>query len=116
MEFVALYGGQHLVGVSQRAVTTFYPVLCEKKNEIEVLIEEFFKDNVRLKFEYEDYTFDVYVTKDERVKLLDFNPWGLKTAVPFDYLDTSAGSGWDQFLRNADEELYQQTKSPEARA
>ncbi|KAI3702911.1 hypothetical protein L6452_28664 [Arctium lappa] len=36
---------------------------------------------------------------------------GLKTAVPYDYLDTSAGSGWDQFLRNADDELRRQTRS-----
>ncbi|TYH34645.1 hypothetical protein ES332_D13G140200v1 [Gossypium tomentosum] len=41
---------------------------------------------------------------------------GLKTAVPYDYLDVSAGSGWDQFLRNAGEELQRQTKSPEAGA
>ncbi|WVZ18386.1 hypothetical protein V8G54_005708 [Vigna mungo] len=33
---------------------------------------------------------------------------GLKAAVPFDYLDTIAGSGWEEFLRNADEELRQQ--------
>ncbi|KAL1826242.1 hypothetical protein ACET3Z_004654 [Daucus carota] len=33
---------------------------------------------------------------------------GLKTAVPYDYIDTSQGSGWDQFLRNADEERQQQ--------
>ncbi|KAK1407953.1 hypothetical protein QVD17_39581 [Tagetes erecta] len=36
---------------------------------------------------------------------------GLKTAVPYDYLDTSEGSGWDQFLRNANEELKRQTRS-----
>nr|XP_043629511.1 cell division cycle protein 123 homolog [Erigeron canadensis]XP_043629512.1 cell division cycle protein 123 homolog [Erigeron canadensis] len=36
---------------------------------------------------------------------------GLKTAVPYDYLDTSEGSGWDQFLKNADEELRRQTRS-----
>lgn len=36
---------------------------------------------------------------------------GLKTAVPYDYLDTSEGSGWDQFLRNAEEELRRQTLS-----
>ncbi|MCI07758.1 cell division cycle protein 123, partial [Trifolium medium] len=41
---------------------------------------------------------------------------GLKTAVPYDYLDTSSGSGWDQFLRNADEELRQQSRSTEAGA
>ncbi|KAG5552661.1 hypothetical protein RHGRI_010680 [Rhododendron griersonianum] len=103
---------------------------------------------LRLKFDLENYTFDVYVREDGRVKLLDFNPsgaftlpllftWeefgkdsedgntlefrmvesqcgvrpGLKTAVPYDYLDTSEGSGWDQFLRNAEEELRRQTLS-----
>ncbi|KAB1994972.1 hypothetical protein ERO13_D13G114400v2 [Gossypium hirsutum] len=153
MEFRCFVRGQKLVGISQREVTTFYPVLCEKKNDLEVLIEEFFNGIVRLKFESNDYTFDVYVTQDERVKVLDFNPWGaftlpllftweeleqkpregddldcrivesrcavqpgLKTAVPYDYLDVSAGSGWDQFLRNAGEELQRQTKSPEAGA
>ncbi|XVE67521.1 hypothetical protein DITRI_Ditri08aG0167600 [Diplodiscus trichospermus] len=153
MEFRCFVRGQQLVGVSQREVTTFYPVLSEKKNDLQVLIEEFFNDNVRLKFESEDYTFDVYVTKDERVKVLDFNPWGaftlpllftweeleqkprerdeldfrivesqcavrpgLKTAVPYDYLATSPGSGWDQFLSNADAELQQQMKFPEAGA
>ncbi|KAK2643033.1 hypothetical protein Ddye_024796 [Dipteronia dyeriana] len=150
MEFRCFVRGQSLVGISQREVTTYYPALLEKKNDLEVLMQEFFDNNVRQKFESENYTFDVYVTNDERVKILDFNPWGaftlpllfnweeleqneeangiefrivesqcavrpgLKTAVPYDYLDTSPGSGWDQFLRNADEELQQQIRSPEA--
>nr|GMD82008.1 cell division cycle protein 123 homolog [Ipomoea batatas] len=92
------------------------------------------------KFESKSYTFDIYVTMDHRIKLLDFNPWGaftlpllftweewedggneldfrivenqcgvrpgLKTAVPRDYLDTSPGSGWDEFLRKANGELH----------
>ncbi|KAK6917099.1 Cell division cycle protein 123 [Dillenia turbinata] len=136
MEFHCFVRCHILVGISQREVTGFYPALLEEKNDIKALIEEFFVDNVRLQFESENYTFDVYVTNDRRVKLLDFNPWGaftlplhfswdelegnsvvgdgvefrvlesqctvrpgLKTAVPFDYLDTSPGSGWDQFLR-----------------
>ncbi|OVA04214.1 hypothetical protein BVC80_271g12 [Macleaya cordata] len=108
-------------------------------------------DNVQQRFESENYIFDVYVTNDGRVKLIDFNPWGaftlpllftweeletgfgkngnsvhfkiienrcgvrpgLKTAVPYDYLDTSPGSSWDQFLRNVDEELRRHAKSPE---
>ncbi|KAH1062143.1 hypothetical protein AAZX31_02G245000 [Glycine max] len=90
----------------------------------------FFNNHVRAKFESENYAFDVCITKDERVKIVDSNPWGaftlsllftwdeldhihsegndvefrivedrcavrpgLKTAVPFDYLDTSPGSG-----------------------
>ena len=152
MEFRCFVWGQNLVGISQREVTTFYPVLLEKKSNIEWLIRQFYEDQVRLKFESENYTFDVYVMKDEWIKVLDFNPWGaftlpllftweeleqnteeegdqvdfrivesqcgvrpgMKTAVPFDYLDTSSGSGWDQFLRNADEELQQQIRSSEA--
>ena len=154
MEFRCFVRGQNLVGISQREVTTFYPILLEKKDILEMLILQFFEDNVRLKFESENYTFDVYVTKDERIKVLDFNPWGaftlpllfnweeleqntrkegnnvdfrivesqcgvrpgLKTAVPYDYLDTAPGSGWDQFLRNADEELQQQIRYSEAGA
>ncbi|KAI4297456.1 hypothetical protein L6164_037347 [Bauhinia variegata] len=153
MEFRCFVRNQKLVGISQREVTTFYPALLEKKNNLLLLMREFFNDNVRTRVESENYTFDAYITKDERVKVVDFNPWGastlpllfsweelennlseedhlefrivedccavrpgLKTAVPFDYLDTSPGSGWDQFLRNADEELQRQTRSPEAGA
>ncbi|KAJ7969062.1 Cell division cycle protein 123-like protein [Quillaja saponaria] len=151
MEFRCFVQGHKLVGISQRESTSFYPALLGKENDLRFLIYEFFKNNVRSKFESENYTFDVYITRDEKTKILDFNPWGaftlpllftweeledissevddvdfrivedkfvvrpgLKTAVPYDYLDTSPGSGWDQFLRNADEELQRQTRSPEA--
>ncbi|KAJ0801740.1 putative Cell division cycle protein [Helianthus annuus] len=113
-----------LVGISQQEATTFYPILTEKKHDLEKVTDEFYTD-----------------------KLLDFNPWcevtlpllftwaeleseqlmrepefrivesqcgvrpGLKTAVLYDYLDTSEGSGWDRLFRNADEELRRQTRS-----
>lgn len=119
------------------------------------MIAELFYKIVKPRFASEDYTFDVYVMGDGRVKVLDFNPWGaftlpllfsweelesdgfgeetvdfrivesrlgvrpgLKTAVPYDYLDTGEGSGWDQFLKRADEELrrQQQVQSPGADA
>ncbi|KAJ6917244.1 hypothetical protein NC652_019573 [Populus alba x Populus x berolinensis] len=79
MEFRCFVRGQQLVGISQREVTTFYPTLLEKKNDLELLIKEFFTENVRQKFESENYTFDVYVTTDGRAKILDFNPWGAFT-------------------------------------
>lgn len=144
MEFRCFVRNQEVVGISQREVTTFYPALLEKKESIQEIIREFFIDQVKSRFESGNYTFDVYVTRNEAVKIVDFNPWGaftlpllfdweeleeesermelrivesrravrpgLKTAVPFDYLDTSAGSGWDQFLRNADQELQNQTR------
>ncbi|KAL9254219.1 Translation initiation factor eIF2 assembly protein-like protein [Drosera capensis] len=151
MEFRCFVRGERLVRISQREVTAYYPALVESKDNIEELILYFFLKNIDGRFKSENYTFDIYVTTDGRVKLLDFNPWGaftlpllftweelerlsiekdddfefriveskcavrpgLKTAVPYDYLDTSAGSGWDQFLRNANEELQRQTRSPE---
>ncbi|GAB2228162.1 hypothetical protein Droror1_Dr00009992 [Drosera rotundifolia] len=151
MEFRCFVRGDRLVGVSQREVTAYYPVLTERKDNLEDLFLDFFLTNIKGRFKSENYTFDIYVTKDGWFKLLDFNPWGaftlpllftwdeleqlsnekddgfefrivksncavrpgLKTAVPYDYLDTSPGSGWDQFLRNANEELLRQTRSPE---
>ncbi|KAL6962401.1 hypothetical protein U1Q18_037359 [Sarracenia purpurea var. burkii] len=79
MEFLCFVRGQLLVGISQREVTAFYPTLLERKNELKMVIRAFFIDEVRLKFDLENYTFDVYVTKDSWVKLLDFNPWGAFT-------------------------------------
>ncbi|CAH9111149.1 unnamed protein product [Cuscuta europaea] len=154
MEFRCFVKNHVLVGVSQREVTMFYPSLVEEKSMLQRTIRSFFVSNVRQKFESECYTFDVYVTRDQRVKLLDFNPWGaftlpllftwgeledevkeggnefefrivesrcgvrpgLKTAVPLDYMDTSPGSGWDEFMRKANAELQQQISSSEAGA
>ncbi|XP_075493764.1 uncharacterized protein LOC142531499 [Primulina tabacum] len=152
MEFRCFVCNKVLIGICQREVTSFYPALLARKPDLKMMIQEFFMEKVQENFESESYTFDIYVTRDERVKLLDFNPWGaftlpllftweeleeklkeedhdlefrivesrlgirpgLKTAVPYDYLDTSPGSGWDQFLRNADEELRRQSNPTEA--
>ncbi|KAL8225512.1 hypothetical protein R6Q57_018069 [Mikania cordata] len=147
MEFRVFIRNHALVGISQREVTGFYPILTEKKPVLETLIKNFYMNKVNMMFGSESYTFDVYVRTDDAIKLLDFNPWceftlpllftwaelesevssqepefrivesqcgvrpGLKSAVPYDYLDTSEGSGWDQFLRNADNELRLQTRS-----
>ncbi|CAN1233981.1 Cell division cycle protein 123 homolog [Linum perenne] len=149
-EFRCFVRSQHLVGISQREVTTCYPLILAERSSIRNLIREFFYKQVRLKFESDDYTFDVYVTSDGRVKILDFNPWGaftlpllftweeleqvtggelddddddvelrvvesrcgirpgLKTAVPQEFLDAGPGSGWEQVLTKAFEELQQQ--------
>ena len=141
MEFRCFVRNLNLVGISQREITTFYPVLLEKKLELETDISGFFDCVVKSNFGSKDYTFDVYVTSNRKVKIVDFNPWGaytlpllfkwedlereelelriiedqcgvrpgLKTAVPFDYVDTSPGSGWDEFLRKVDEELREQS-------
>ncbi|KAL9285613.1 putative Cell division cycle protein [Arabidopsis thaliana] len=148
MEFRCFVKSNELVGICQREVTTFYPVLLNEKDLLKGLIEEFFDDKIRFEFESENYTFDVYVTKERRVKLIDFNTWcgstlplmftweelekihgecdelelrivesrlsvlpGLKTAVPYDYLDVSAGSGWAQVLKIVEEEFQKDDQS-----
>ncbi|KFK32209.1 hypothetical protein AALP_AA6G211600 [Arabis alpina] len=149
MEFRCFVKSKELVGICQREVTTFYPVLVHEKELLKGLIEEFFDEHIRMGFESESYTFDVYVTKERRVKVIDFNTWcgstlplmytweeleeirvedselelrivesrrsvlpGLKTAVPYDYLDVSSGSGWDQVIKKA-EEQFQRENSDE---
>ncbi|CAI9104582.1 OLC1v1003286C1 [Oldenlandia corymbosa var. corymbosa] len=154
MEFRCFVRDRILIGISQREVTGFYPSLFARKDELSTMIQDFYQQKLGDKFESESYTFDVYITGDNRVKLLDFNPWcgstlpllfsweeleeisrddeevpefrivgnqcgvrpGMKTAVPYDYLDTSPGSGWDQFLNQANEELKKQSISGEAGA
>ncbi|XP_065870515.1 uncharacterized protein [Euphorbia lathyris] len=96
MEFRCFVRGHHLVGISQREVTTFYPVLLDKKSSLQSMVENFFTENVRLCFESENYTFDVYVTKDERVKIVDFNPWGaftLPLLFTWEELEQKRGKG-----------------------
>ncbi|VVB07864.1 unnamed protein product [Arabis nemorensis] len=148
MEFRCFVKSKELVGICQREVTTFYPVLVNEKDLLKGLIEEFFDENIRMEFESDSYTFDVYVTKERRVKLIDFNTWcgstlplmytweelegirgecnelelrivesrrsvlpGLKTAVPYDYLDVSSGSGWDQVIKKAEEQFQRENQS-----
>ncbi|PRQ33004.1 putative Cell division cycle protein [Rosa chinensis] len=79
MEFCCFVRNQNLVGISQREATTFYPSLLESKEHLGELIEEFFMENLSPPEPVGSYAFDVYVMKDERVKVMDFNPWGAFT-------------------------------------
>ena len=75
MEFRGFVRGNSLVGVCQREVTGFYATLLGREDEITDLISDFFIEHLSEEFGGGDYTFDVYVTKDGKVKLLDFNSW-----------------------------------------
>ncbi|CAN0892722.1 Cell division cycle protein 123 homolog, partial [Linum grandiflorum] len=100
--------GQHLVGISQREVTTCYPLILAERRSIRSLIREFFDKQVRLQFESDDYTFDVYVTNDGRVKILDFNPWGAFT-LPLLFT-------WEELEQVTEEELDGDDDGVELRA
>lgn len=71
--------GHSLVGISQREVTGFYPTVVEKKDDIRVTICQFFVEKIKLQFESEADTFDVYFKSKWQVKQVNFNPWGGST-------------------------------------
>lgn len=53
----------------------FYESLFGCEEEIIDLILDFFLDNFKEDFGGRDYIFDVYVMKENKVKLMDFNIW-----------------------------------------
>ncbi|XP_020186157.1 uncharacterized protein [Aegilops tauschii subsp. strangulata] len=75
-EFRCFVRGRKLVGVSQRDPSAYYPSLPGWSAEVQPKIEDFFEEFIEPQFGSENYTFDVYVRADGRVKLIDFNPWG----------------------------------------
>ncbi|CAM0885141.1 unnamed protein product [Alopecurus aequalis] len=75
-EFRCFVRGRKLVGVSQRDPSAYYPSLPGWRVEVQPKIKDFFQDVVEPQFAAENYTFDVSVRADGRVKLIDFNPWG----------------------------------------
>ncbi|XP_047059829.1 cell division cycle protein 123 homolog [Lolium rigidum] len=75
-EFRCFVRGRKLVGVSQRDPSAYYPSLPGWRAEVQPKIEDFFEDVIEPQFASENYTFDVSVRADGRVKLIDFNPWG----------------------------------------
>lgn len=79
MEFRGFVRENALLGVCQREVTGFYESLLGREEEITDLILDFFLDNLKEDFGGRDYTFDVYVTKENKVKLMDFNTWAGST-------------------------------------
>lgn len=79
MEFRGFVRHGLLVGVSQREVTGFYPALLESQETLDASVFGFFVDSLCESFELEDYTFDCYITRVGKVKLVDFNPWGAFT-------------------------------------
>lgn len=91
-----------LAGVSQRDVTQECSSLQDdtERGALLELISAFFEDHIRSAFPLPTYAFDVYVTRQRRVKLLDFNPPG----------DTTAG-----LLYSWEELLEASTEKPELR-
>lgn len=54
----------------------FYATLLGREEEITDLIADFFFENLQEVFGGGNFSFDVYITKEGKVKLIDFNTWG----------------------------------------
>jgi len=76
MEFRGFVQDNVLVGICQREVTGFYVTLLGREEEITDLIADFFFENLQEVFGGGNFSFDVYITTEGKVKLMDFNTWG----------------------------------------
>ncbi|GBG90497.1 hypothetical protein CBR_g50844 [Chara braunii] len=76
MEFRCFVRRGELIAISQREVTSLYPTLLERRYQMRDLLVDFFEETVSGAFDDPDYTFDAYVTRSNKVKVLDFNPFG----------------------------------------
>ncbi|EGG22582.1 cell division cycle protein [Cavenderia fasciculata] len=86
MEFRCFVKNNQLIAISQRDTSTYYKFLQEKKQHLQDLIQQFFNTIVKDKFDDINYTFDVYITRDDKVYLMDFNPIHPSTdALLFDW-------------------------------
>lgn len=79
MEFRCFVRDNVLVGICQREVTGFYATLLGREEEISDMVSNFFFENLQEEFGGGDFSFDVYITKGGKVKLMDFNTWGGST-------------------------------------
>lgn len=85
-----VYDGR-LVGVSQRDVTTYFDHLAADQTNILGDIRSFFLEYIEARFPLSNYTFDVVRSAKDRVKLVDFAPWGGVTdPLLFDWAELTA--------------------------
>ncbi|KAF4554089.1 putative cell division cycle protein 123 [Elsinoe fawcettii] len=79
LEFRVFVRGKKVLGIGQRDLNHF-DFLFGLRGRLRKVILEFWKREVRERFEEENYTMDVYVPPPhERCWIVDFNPWDKRT-------------------------------------
>lgn len=76
MEFRCFVKGNKLIGITQRHISTHFEYLVNNKNQITEHIANFFNSKIKGKFGDTSYVFDVYKNPNDRIYLVDFNPFG----------------------------------------
>lgn len=82
MEFRCFVSNHELIAISQRNHSEHYPHLKKEHMTIRCLLMDFFHEYIDGNFadgSVPNYVFDVYVDKNERVWLIDFNLWSTRT-------------------------------------
>jgi hypothetical protein len=73
LEFRCFIKQNHLVGISQRDIRSFYPILVQDTKSFQSKILSFFDEHIKDSFGLDDYVVDVYVSN--RIYIIDFNPF-----------------------------------------
>lgn len=82
MEFRCFVSNHEVIAISQRNHSEHYPHLKKEYMKIRSLLIDFYDEYIHRNFAegtIQNYVFDVYVDKNERVWLIDFNLWSTRT-------------------------------------
>jgi hypothetical protein len=77
-EFRVFVRQRQIRGISQRQATQYYPHVLERVDHYQRLIEQFWDDH-KERAPCDDVVMDIYIDKNDRVWLIDFNVWGSRT-------------------------------------
>lgn len=104
--------------ISQRDDTQYYPFIGANREDIIKDITSFYKEQIQPKFPLDDYVIDVFRSKKDSVKLVDFNPFGITTdAILFDWNEepltdpAESTTEWYQLISRMTQQLL--TLSPQ---
>eukprot|EP00658_Telonema_sp_P-2_P042503 TRINITY_DN3051_c0_g1_i2.p1 TRINITY_DN3051_c0_g1~~TRINITY_DN3051_c0_g1_i2.p1 ORF type:complete len:326 (+),score=100.04 TRINITY_DN3051_c0_g1_i2:177-1154(+) len=79
-EFRCFVHTQRLIAVCQRDSAQYYPFLLEDSPDLQTALHTFYHEKLHGQVPLGSYVFDAYVSKERKVYLLDFGPFGAPTS------------------------------------